>query len=64
MISNVVETGSETVILTQNDYGTGDTADMDYRHGATQAACEAASWNDYTVPFASLGFVQVRLQNV
>ena len=62
MISEVVETGEETVILKQNFYDpTGDNVDMDYRHGATQEACEAASWNDYTVPFASLGYVQVRM---
>jgi hypothetical protein len=62
MISEVVDTGAYTVTLYQNLYdGTGDDVDLDYRHGATQAACEAASWNNYTVPFTSLGFVQIRL---
>lgn len=62
MISNVVESGAVTVTLLQNYYDSdGDTVDLDYRHGATQAACEAASWNNYTVPFVSLGFVQVRV---
>jgi hypothetical protein len=64
MISEVVNTGAYEVTLLQNEYNTGDAGDMDYRHGATQEACEGASWNDYTVPFTSLGFVQIRMQNV
>ena len=62
MVSEVVDTGSVTVELLQNNYDpTGDDVDLDYRHGATEAACLAAGWNDYTVPFVSLGFVQVRV---
>jgi hypothetical protein len=62
MISEVVDTGIRTVKLLQNSYDvTGDNVNLDYRHGATQVDCEAASWNDYTVPFVSLGFVQIRL---
>ena len=29
--------------------------------GATEAACEIAAWNNYTVPFVSLGYVQIRM---
>ena len=62
MISEVVDTGTYTVTLFQNLYdGSGDDVDLDYRHGATEAACLAAGWNDYTVPFVSLGYVQIRL---
>lgn len=61
LISEVVNTGAYTVTLTQNKYGSGDSVDLDYRHGADQAACEAASWNNYTGPFTSLGYVQVRI---
>lgn len=62
MISEVVNTGIDTTItLLQNEYSSGDTVTLQYRHGATQAACEAASWNDYTIPFESLGYVQVRV---
>lgn len=61
MISEVVITGAQTVTLLQNNYAAGDTVTLQYRHGATQAACEAASWNDYTVSFESLGYVQVRV---
>jgi hypothetical protein len=61
MISNVVNTGTDTVTLAQNAYASGDDVDLDYRHGATSSACEAASWNNYTAPFSSLGYVQARL---
>ena len=62
MISEVVNTGAYTVTLLQNNYDpSGDDVDMDYRHGATEGACEVAGWNNYTVPFASLGYVQIRM---
>ena len=47
--------------MTVGEIHVGDDVDLDYRHGITAAACQAASWNDYTVPFTSLGYVQVRL---
>jgi len=57
------ETGAFLVTLFQNLYDpTGDDAVIKYRHGATPAACVVAAWNDYTVSFTSLGFVQVRLE--
>jgi hypothetical protein len=40
-----------------------DNVTLKYRHGNTIAACEAASWNTYTIPFTSLGFVQVRIES-
>jgi hypothetical protein len=62
MVSEVVNTGAYTVTLYQNLYdGTGDDVDLDYRHGITAAACQAASWNNYVGSFTSLGYVQVRL---
>lgn len=62
MISEVVYTTARMVELDQNHYDpSGDNVNLDYRHGATQAECEAAAWNDYTVPFNSLGYVQVRV---
>jgi hypothetical protein len=64
MISEVVFTDTYTVELLQNYYdNTGDDVDLDYRHGNSVANCEAASWNNYTVPFSSLGYVQVRLMS-
>jgi len=62
MVSEVVYTDTFQVTLLQNNYDpTGDDVNMDYRHGATEVACEGAAWNDYTVPFVSLGYVQIRM---
>lgn len=58
----MVNTGVVNVQLFQNLYDpSGDDVTLQYRHGATETACEAAGWNAYTVPFASAGFVQVKL---
>ncbi len=59
--SEVVNSGARTVSLKYNFYAAGATVLMEYRHGATEAACLVASWNTYSVPFSSLGFVQIRL---
>ena len=61
MVSEVVATGTVDILIDYNVYDSGDTINLDYRHGATVAACETAGWNDYTVSFMSLGFVQVRV---
>lgn len=62
MISEVVETQVKTIELDQNHYDpSGDNVDIDYRTGATQLECESAGWNDYTVPFVSLGYVQIKI---
>jgi len=63
MESEVVNTGAQTVELAQNVYAAGDTILLRYRHGATQVDCLAAGWNDYTIPFVSLGYVQVRIES-
>ena len=64
MVSEVVYTDTYQVTLLQNEYDeTGDDVDMDYRHGATEAACEVAGWNDYATPFESLGYIQIRMQS-
>jgi len=65
MISEVVNTGaSVTVTLLQNEYLAGDDVNLDYRHGDSEANCEAAGWNDYVAPFESLGYVQVRVTSL
>lgn len=63
MISEVVETGVANVEILTNVYAAGDAVDVDYRHGNTPAACEAAGWNNYVGPFTSLGYIQVRLMS-
>jgi hypothetical protein len=35
---------------------------MSYRTGASVALCQAEEWTEYTVPFASAGYVQVRVE--
>jgi hypothetical protein len=51
------------VTLLQNNYAVGDAIKILYRHGNSAANCLAAAWNDYTVPFTSLGYVQVRIES-
>lgn len=63
MESEVVYTGAVQVNLSQNVYSAGDTAVLKYRHGASEAACLAASWNTYSSEFISDGYVQVRVEN-
>jgi hypothetical protein len=63
MVSEVVATGVEDVIILYNVYAAGDAIDLDYRHGNTVANCLAAAWQDYTGAFTSLGFVQVRISS-
>ena len=60
MVSEVVNTGAVDVEILYNVYAVGDAIDLDYRHGATVAACEGAGWNNYIGSFTSLGFVQAR----
>lgn len=63
MESEVVETGSVNVQLLQNIYRPADTSTLKYRHGVSVVACQGAGWNSYSVPFASDGYVQVRIEN-
>lgn len=63
MEGEVVDTGLHTIELLQNHYAAGDNVLLRYRHGNSEANCLAASYNNYTVPFESLGFVQVRLES-
>lgn len=64
MMSGVVSTGTSTIQLLQNNYASGDTLVLKYRHAATILGLAGASWNSYTVPFASLGYVQVQISRV
>jgi len=62
--SEVVNLGTGTAELLQNYYdNTGDDVVLKYRHGTTETACLAASWNVYSTPFESLGYVQVRIES-
>lgn len=61
MESEVVYTASHTVRLRQNVYAAGDTAPIYYRTGNSEVNCQAQAWTEYTVPFTSLGYSQIRL---
>jgi hypothetical protein len=63
MESEVVNTGTNLYEIDQNVYQAGDDVTIKFRHGATEAACLAAAYGNYTVPFDSLGFVQIRLES-
>ena len=54
--------GERTVTITIGKYTAADTVTIKYRTGATQVACEAASFSTYSAPVASLGFIQARLE--
>lgn len=62
MVSETVYTGATTTSVLTNVYAAGDSVTVSYRHGASQADCEAADWVPYTVPFVSLGYVQVKVE--
>jgi len=62
MVSEVVNTGTGFVSLSQNVYDTsGDDAIMEYRHGATEGDCTSDTWKTYTGTFTSLGYAQIKL---
>ena len=62
MESEVVYTDTFVVRISQNTYRSGDTVKIQYRHGATEADCLSASWNDYVSQFISLGYIQLRME--
>lgn len=58
-----VNTGAIEIELAYDQYDTGSgvPGTIEYRTGASKAACEAAGWTGYTGHFSSLGWVQVRI---
>lgn len=62
MISEVVNFGTFTLELLQNEYLSGDNVTLKYRHGATENDCINASWQDYIGLFDCLGYVQIRVE--
>jgi hypothetical protein len=58
-----VHSGAVLVTMLKNKYGTGDASVvLKYKHGATEEDAVAASWNIYTEPFTSLGYVLARVE--
>ena len=60
----MVDTGTVTVELLQNEYAVGDDVTILYRHGTTPNACAVADWTHYIAPFMSLGYVEVRIDTI
>ena len=64
MYSEPVHTGTSVCTLSQNEYGQGgDNGLLKYRTAVTIEGLTSAQWVQYTEPFMSLGYVQVRAEN-
>lgn len=63
MESEIVNTGARYVELLQNNYAAGDLVILQYRHAAAQGDVAGASYSEYSTPFISLGYVQVKVLN-
>lgn len=61
--SEVVNVGIGTALITLDEYQSGEGAPIvKYKDGDSEANCEADTWNTYTVPFVSQGYVKIRLE--
>lgn len=63
MESEIVNTGSVTVTVATNNYTAGDTVTVSYRTAATEGGVSGASYSTYSAPFASSGYVQVKVSS-
>lgn len=63
MMSEIVNTGSKNIELSINVYASGNSVSLLYRTGSTLLDCANSEWSVYGLPFLSLGYVQIRLQN-
>lgn len=63
MESETWNTGSMTVVLDVDKYGSGSGSyTLKYKTGASAVACEAEEWATYSAPFASSGYVKLRVE--
>jgi len=62
MESNIIDAGTFKTRLTLNKYVSGDDVLIKYKTAAIFGGISGASWLDYSVPFDSLGYVQVRIE--
>lgn len=60
----IVNVGAVTVRLADDEYqaALGPAVTIKYKDGASEAACDADSWNTYAAPFVSAGYVRPRLE--
>jgi hypothetical protein len=62
MESEVINIATELVQILQNKYLSGDNGLIKYKNGTTEENCLADSWNIYSDPFISLGYVKIRVE--
>ncbi len=64
MESEIVNIGAINVELLYDNYqtGSGPAAAIQYKDGNTPANCEADTWNTYTTPFVSAGYIKLRIE--
>lgn len=63
MESNIVQTGAQTILLTINQYASGDTPTIKYRTASSPGVLTGTAYSTYSTPFSSSGYVQVRLES-
>ena len=62
MESEAWNIGNRRIKITTDKYQAGaGIFNVKYKDGATEAACEADSWHNYTVPFVCSGWVKIRI---
>jgi len=58
-----IGTGTVSIEYDKYDTGSGVPPTVEYKDGDSVVNCEADSWNTYSVPFVSSGYVQIRVTN-
>ena len=62
--SEVINTGVVQARIRQNVYNSGQSILIKFRHGNSEANCLLDDYENYSVPFESLGFVQIRIERI
>lgn len=62
--SEVVNVGANEIEIIVDNYqsGSGPAPVVKYKDGDSEANCEADSWNTYSAPFTSSGYIKVRVE--
>jgi hypothetical protein len=57
-----IGTGQIDIIIDEYQSGSGDSPVIKYKNGNSEANCNADSWNTYSAPFNSLGYIKIRVE--
>jgi len=62
--SEIIQLLTQQVYIAVDQYntGSGDPITIKYKNGNSEANCNADTWNTYSVPFNSLGFIKIRME--